>query len=280
MRSILNLAWSFARRSAGPARSVFLAVLIGSGCTTLGPMPATTGIAAIPSGRPGIEAQLGVVPSYHLSGSVSGKPRGSATGQGALLIEPDRWAGVPGLVAGARLFGKGEDTLIEPLIGYRHALDDQFAVAVFGYATSKRASSRGADYHAFRAGGEVAADGRLAAFTRWLSLHTQAAASLTRVVASGGYCVNATGAGKDCTDDDRAGDMVAVGRIRGVYPSGTATLALDIGRTPGGIFHSGRIALMLAAGMMPRATGGVQEDGAGYFSIGLTATLALGSADR
>ena len=48
-------------------RHLLLIVVVVSGCTTLGPMPATTGVAAIPSGRPGVEAQIGVVPSYHLS---------------------------------------------------------------------------------------------------------------------------------------------------------------------------------------------------------------------
>jgi len=258
-------------------RGFFLAVLIGSGCTTLGPMPATTGVASIPAGRPGIEAQLGGVPAYHLSSSVSSNAHGSITGQAALLIEPDRWIGVPGLIVGGRLFGKDEDTPLEPLLGYRRKLDEQFAVAVVGYATSKRASSSGADYHAVRAGAEAAADGRLVAITSWLSLHTQAAVSITRVAASGAYCVNASGVGIDCSDGDPDGDLRAVGRISGVYPSGTGTLALDIGRTPGGLFHSGRIAVMLAGGLMPRAEGGVQQDSHAYFSIGGTLTLALGS---
>jgi hypothetical protein len=271
-----DLARSSACGSSGPARSILLAVLIGSGCTTLGPMPATTGVAAIPAGRPGVEAQAGIVPSYHLSSSVS-QAHGSTTGQAAFLVEPDRWVSAPGLLVGGRLFGQGKDTPVEPLIGYRRLLDEQFAVGVVGYATSKRASAQGADYHAFRAGAEVAADGQIAALTSWLSLHSQAAVALTRVVASGGYCVDETGAAKDCTDGDSAGDMTAVAAIRGVYPSATATVALDVGRTPGGTFHGGRFAVMLAAGLMPRAEGGVQRDAHGYFSVGGTLTLALGS---
>jgi len=257
-------------------RIIFPAVLIASGCTTLGPMPATTGVAAIPSGRPGMEAQVGGVPSYHLSSSAS-RARGSVVGQAAVLVEPDRWIGVPGLLLGGRLFGKGEDTPVEPLIGYRRALDEQFAVAVVGYGTSKRASSRGAAYRAPPAGAEVAADARIVAIASWLSLHSQAAASLTYVDASGAYCVDAAGIGKDCTDGDPSDDMTAAGRIRGAYPSGTATLALDVGRTPGGLFHGGRVALMLAGGLMPRAVGGVQEEARGYFSVGATLTLGLGS---
>ncbi len=127
--------------------------------------------------------------------------------------------------------------------------------------------------------GPMPATTGIAAFTRWLSLHSQAALSVTRVVASGGYCVDAEGVSKDCTDD-LAGDLTAAGRIRGVYPAATATLALDVGRTPSGLFHCGRLALMLAAGSMPRVTGGVQRDAHTYTSIGATLTLALGAAQR
>lgn len=259
-------------------RLLLLAVLIGSGCTTLGPMPATTGVAAIPAGRPGIEAQIGSMPGYHLSSSVS-DPRGSTMGQASFLVEPNRWLRAPGLIVGGRLFGKGEDTPVEPLLGYRLAMDDGFAVAVIGYATSKRAASSGADYHAFRAGAELAADGRLAAITRWLSLHTQGAVSVTRLVASGGYCADEEGTARDCDDGDRVGDRVLGARIRGVYPSATATIALDVGRTPSGVLHSGRFALMLAAGRMPRVDAGVQEGDHTYFSIGATLTLGIGSAE-
>jgi len=34
--------------------------LLVSACTTLGPMPATTGIAAVPAGRPSVELQGGL----------------------------------------------------------------------------------------------------------------------------------------------------------------------------------------------------------------------------
>jgi hypothetical protein len=255
-------------------RSVLL-VLLGA-CTTLGPMPATTGISAVPNGRPNAEAQLGVMPAYHLSASVSNGDAGG-TGQAAVLIEPDRWIGVPGLVVGGRVFGNAPDSPTEPMIGYRTALDDEFAVAVVAYGTSKRASSRGASYHGFRAGAEVAADGRIAAVTPWLSLHGQATVAVTRVVASGRYCVDDQGVGKDCHNDDPAQDMAVTGRIRGVYPSATASLALDVGRTGSGVFHSGRFALLLASGLMPRALDGVQTDAHSYFSIGASVTVGIGA---
>src|SRR5215475_5902838 len=94
-------------------------LVLASACTTLGPMPATTGISAVPAGRPGAEAQLGVMPGHYLSSSVTTTPRGGATGQATLLIEPDRWVDVPGLVVGGRVFGQGNDSPAEPLVGYR-----------------------------------------------------------------------------------------------------------------------------------------------------------------
>jgi hypothetical protein len=239
-------------------------------------MPATTGVAALPNGRPGVEGQLGVIPGYYLSSSVS-KAQGSAIRQMSLLVEPDRWIRAPGLVVGGRLFGAGEDTPVELLVGYRRALDEQFAVAVIGYGASKRAASQGADYHAFRAGGEVAADGQIAAIGRSVSLHGQGAISVTRVVASGSYCVNAEGRGVDCSQDDPASDMRTTGAIRGIYPSATATFSLDFGRGPTGVFHGSRIGLMLAAGLMPRAEGGVQTDAHAYFSLGASISLAFGA---
>lgn len=259
-------------------RQLLLAVLVVSGCTTLGPMPATTGISAIPSGRPGLEVQAGAVPGYYLSSAVSGGREGSGIPQTSVLLEPGRFIGVRGLVVGGRRFGQGGDALLEPMVGYRRALDDGFAFAVLGYGTSQRAAQSGADYHAFRAGAEVAADGRVAAFTRWLSLHAQGAVSLTRLVASGGYCVNAAGEGVDCSDTPADDPRVGT-RIRGLYPSATAQLSLDAGRTPRGIFHSARFALMLTAGSMPTVNGGLQGDSHPYFGFGASLTLGLGAPD-
>lgn len=43
--------------------------------------------------------------------------------------------------------------------------------------------------------------------------------------------------------------------------------------------HSGRFALMLAAGRMPRVDAGGQEGDHTYFSVGATLTLGIGSAE-
>src|SRR5262245_56063744 len=41
-----------------------------TGCTALGPMPATTAVAPLPAGRPSFEVQVGALPGYYLSSSV------------------------------------------------------------------------------------------------------------------------------------------------------------------------------------------------------------------
>lgn len=247
-----------------------------AGCTTLGPMPTTTGMSAVPAGRPAIEGQLGGVPAFHLSSSVA-EPSGSSVGQAAVLFEPDRYLKVPGLVVGGRTFGTGNDTLIEPLIGYRRALDPDFAFALAAFGTSKRASDRGASYHGFRAGAEIAADGKLASLTRWMALHVQGALAVTRIVASGDYCIDPlTGRGKDCNVDDPTANTRRLGRIRGFYPSGTAQLAFDVGRSGTRVFHALRLALLFSAGSMPTAEYGKQGNSHTFFAGGLTATLTLG----
>jgi hypothetical protein len=246
-----------------------------AGCTTLGPMPSTTAVSAIPAGKVGAEAQLGFVPAFHLSAAAS-KPRGSATGQMGLLFEPDRLLKIPGLVVGARLFGSGDDTPIEPMIGYRRALGDEFSWGIVGYGTSKRASERLARYHGFRMGGEAMADGKIVGITRWLSLHAQGSVSLTRLVSSGKYCVNAEGEGIDCDEEMPANNTFVLGEASGWYPTATAAATLDIGRHGASWFHSLRIALMLSAGRMPHVENGDQQDDTSYFAVGLLATLGVG----
>ena len=66
--------------------------------------------------------------------------------------------------------------------------------------------------------------------------------------------------------------------IGGVFASATATLALDFGRMPAGSFHSVRLAMLGAAGVMPQLRDGTETDGVHYVSLGLTLTLGLGSA--
>jgi hypothetical protein len=256
-------------------KSLLLALAL-TACTTLGPMPATTGISAVPAGRPGMEAQAGFVPAYFLSTSVQDKAHGAVTSQLSALVEPDRLLGIPGLVMGARMFGQNGDTPGEPYIGYRRQIDPDAWVAGIIYGTSKRSSDKLASYHATRVGGELAFDGRLWAPVPWLGLHVQAAVSATALSASGTYCVDDMGIAKDCDTTTPANNTMLDGSISGVFPAATGTLAFDV-KTQSGTFHGARIAALGAAGEMPLVEHGMQNATARYYSVGLLLTLALGS---
>jgi hypothetical protein len=244
-------------------------------CTTMGPMPATTGIAAVPSGRPGVELQAGAVPGYMISeGTQSNGHDGSTNGQLLGLIEPGRWLGTRGLIAGARETGRGGDASFEPFLGYRHRLDENFALAVVGHGATMGRRDGQASYSATRAGGELALDAQLVAPLPWLSIHTQAAVSATYLRARGMYCAGNDGYGVDCSED--GGNRLVDGTIRGVFAAATASLALDFGRMPSGPFHSARLALLGSAGEMPHLRDGVETSGVHYLSLGITMTLGMG----
>jgi hypothetical protein len=182
-------------------------------------------------------------------------------------------------VLGGRLFGQADDTPGEPLLGYRAKLSDDLSIAGVVYGTSKRSTQRLASYHATRVGGELAVDANTIALATWLAMHVQAAFSATRVSASGTYCVDATGLGKDCDQMDQSKNTFIDGHVSGVYPSGTGSVTLDIGRRGSGILHGARIALMGSTGWMPTAASGVQGDAQAFFSLGLSLTLGLGKSD-
>ncbi|HEU4731681.1 MAG TPA: hypothetical protein VFT22_27485 [Kofleriaceae bacterium] len=240
-------------------------------------MPSTTGISAVPSERPGVEAQAGFVPGYFLSSATyDDRHRGDVIGQLAGLIEPDRWIGARGLIAGARTWGQDGDHAFEPFLGVRHRIDGDLALAAIGHGTVMRGAERGASYRATRAGGELALDARVLAPARWLALHGQAAVSATYLDARGTYCADPGGAGVDCDQDGT--DRVIDGSIRGVFAAATATLAIDFGRVPDSSFHGLRLALLGSAGTMPQVRDGMQTDSARYVSLGLTLTLGLGNA--
>jgi hypothetical protein len=245
-----------------------------AGCTTLGPMPATTGIAAVPAGRPGVELQAGVVPGYVLSSATQDEHEGGPSEQLLALVEPDRWLGTRGLIVGAREVGREGDFTFEPFVGYRHRVDERVALAVIGHAASMGSEARGASYDATRGGGEIAADLQIIAPLSWLALHGQAAVSATYLQARGTYCVDDAGLGIDCNED--ASDRTVRARVDGWFPAATASLALDLGRRPSGPFHGARIALLGTAGAMPQLRDGIETDSVRYLSMGLTLTLGVG----
>ena len=259
------------------ARMLPLSAAFSIGCTALGPMAATTGIASVPAARPSFEGSLGVVPGHYLSAGVQADPKGASIGQAAILVEPDSIIHVPGLIVGGRYVGSSTSGgYPEPMVGYRTYLGDDhlLAVSAIGYAAHGSGSRSNATYSATHGGAEAAVDFRVTPEYEWFELHLSAAASLTGISAKGTYCVDADHRyGVDCPDQpDPRTDAAA----QGFYPSGVGSIAIDIGRRLKGEFHGGRIALMGGGGTMPRVVGGQQESAKPYASAGLSLTVGFG----
>lgn len=240
-------------------------------------MPATTGMVPLPAGKPSFELQAGVLPAYYLSSGTTESPKGTSIAQGALLIEPDSIIKVPGLVVGARYVGSPDKGgYPEPMIGYRTHLGEGrvFAVSAVGYGTYATGSSQGASYRATRGGAEGGFDVRLTPQSNWFELHLSANASLTALSASGRYCLDSQQRfGTDCPDENPA---PVAARGGGLYPAGTAAIAIDTARHFHGEFHGVRIALMAGGGTMPRLVGAEQQSPHTYAAAGLSLTLGLG----
>jgi len=243
-------------------------------CTTLGPMPATTGVSALPADRPSGEVQAAVMPAFFLSDTTQDEaPETPATRHLSALFEPDRVFGTKGLILGARTWGEGGDSPVEPMIGLRRRLDERFAVAGVAFGTHARGAEGGASYRATRLGGELVLDGLLLPFG-WLDFHVQATVAATYLDASGRYCVSSNGEGIDCDESSRRVD----GEIQGLYTSATAGASIDIARRPHGILHGVRIAFLGAVGAMPKLRDGIQQQSKDtYRSFGLLLTIGLGS---
>src|SRR5262245_20025527 len=132
-----------------------------TGCTALGPMPATTAVAPLPAGRPSLELQVGALPGYYLSSAVQQESKGAAISQAAILVEPDSVIHVPGLIVGGRYVGdSNKGGYPEPMVGYRTFLDGEkrIAATAVGYATHGSGSARGASYAVTRGGAEAGVD--------------------------------------------------------------------------------------------------------------------------
>jgi hypothetical protein len=264
----------FVRRGA---RIFVVAAAFLGGCTALGPMAATTGVAAVPAGRPSIEGTIGVMPGHYLSAGVHETPKGAGIGQGAIMIEPDSIVRVPGLLVGGRYVGSSTSGgYPEPMVGYRSYLGsgNWLAVSAIGYATHGSGTNNDASYSATRGGAEAGIDLRVTPEFAWFELHLAASASLTGVSARGSYCLDTNRRyGVDCPDSPDARADASAG---GIYPSGVGSIAIDVGRRLNGEFHGGRIALLGGGGTMPRVVGGQQEGAKPYAAAGLSLTVAFG----
>ncbi|HUJ60891.1 MAG TPA: hypothetical protein VLX92_20450 [Kofleriaceae bacterium] len=258
-----------------------IVLVVVCGCTTLGPMPATTGLPAVPAARPGVELQAGLVPGFMLSSATTPNPEAGPIPQLSGLLEPDRWFGIPGLVLGARTFGRDGDDYVEPFVGYRRAASRALAWSAIGYGSSGRATDQLASYHAVRAGGELTIDERLFVpddprdDTGWLQAHVAASLAATAIAASGRYCVDPDGNGTDCQSGPGASNVVVDGSVRGVYPAATATFALDLHHMPAGVTDA-RLGLLGTVGYLPRVIDGVQRPGSAWGTLGVTLQLGFG----
>ena len=274
MRSQSVTAFVFDRRVA-PMLAVSAAVFCG--CTALGPMAATTGVAAVPAGRPSFEGSIGAIPGHYLSAGVTETPKGAGIGQAAIMVEPDSIIHVPGLIVGGRYVGSSTSGgYPEPMVGYRTYLgpDHLLAVSAIGYATHGSGTRNDASYSATHGGAEAGVDFRVTPEFAWFELHLAAAASLTGVSARGNYCIDANRRyGIDCPDSSQSRIEASAG---GLYPSGVGSIAIDVGRRLNGEFHGGRIALMGGGGTMPRVIGGQQEGAQAYAAAGLSVTVGFG----
>ena len=252
---------------------MFLLLAALAGCTSLGPMPATTGLGAMPAQRPSAEVSAGGVPVYRLSTAASDTDRnGDVTGQLSVLFEPDRLLGVPGLVVAMRSWGDQWSDAIEPMVGYRRKIE-QFAISGVVYGTHMADESKGASYSATRVGGELAVGARF--MDQYLKADAQLAVSATYLSADGMYCADASGLGRDCEEQEMA---TVAGELAGVYPAATASVSLALG-PPASWFHDVRVSGIFSVGYMPRLLGGEQQRGTAYTSGGLLLKFGFGATD-
>ena len=246
-----------------------------SACTRLGPMPATTGVSAIPGGQPGGEVQAGFVPGFYLSEATRDRARGEAIPALSGLFDVARLISPENVILGFRMFGSGNDMPGEPFVGWRQALAHDVWLGGVVYGSSTSATSRGASYDALRLGAEAMVDARLVEIAERFAVHVQASVSATHVDAKGSYCTGPNDLGVDC-DGGADGNSTARGHLAGVFPAGTATLALDFARSQSSYLHGVRVALVGAAGLMPLLQNGTQV-GSWYGSIGVLVTIGFGA---
>jgi len=250
-----------------------------AGCATLGPMPGRTGVSPVPAEHPEVAAQLGFMPGYYLSASASASPKGAAIPQLLAALDPGHVA--PGLLLGGRAFGESGDTALEPILGYRRALDfdGRFSVAALLYGARMRTTQAHATYAATRAGLEGAADVRLTDRDQAIEAHAFGSLSITNVTADGTYCVDAATEthAVDCPDPyPEPPPPQATAALTGVYPALTLGVAADLLNLQRSVLHGVRVELMVGAGAMPRVEDGVQQRATGYLTLGFSLTLSVG----
>lgn len=247
---------------------------VATSCTTLGPMPTTMGVSAMPAGRPEVSVTTHVLPGYYLSSTVTADHKGTSIPGASMLFEPDRIVEVPGLIVGARAYGS-ENTGFEPMLGYRRRIGPHAPLAYGAVVAFTRASGKanGAEYEATRVSGEVVFEYRMLQ-TEYVDLGITAAVNGTALSAEAAYCVDAQGFGHDCGDME----MTIAGKASGLYVAGTAGVALDIGHRVRGPFHGVRASVTGSFGSLPTVIGGVQKDATSFYALGLNIGLNFGAS--
>ena len=262
---------------------VVAAASLVAACTTLGPMPAMSGATPIPPPRTGVELQLGVVPGYFLSSSVQQEIDGASINQLAALVDVGGLLSLPGLTVGGRYVGEGDQGgYPEPTLGYRWYLGPsrRLAAGIFGYGAHGSGAERGASYSATRGGLDGSIDIRLTPEYRWLELHLVATASFVALSAKGTYCTDdAQRFAVECPEDGDGPGNMTTAEARGLYPAGSAGIAVDSGRHLAGYFHGVRFLLDIAGGSMPRVEMGEQQTAALWAAFGLSLTIGVGSTN-
>jgi len=191
-----------------------------------------------------------------------------------VLVEPDHYLGIEGLIAGVRGFGEGADTVTEPYLGLRRQVGDDVSFAAVAYGTVTNGADNGASYHADRLGGELAVDVR-ALKSQKVEGHFQGSVAATHVDATGRYCVDpATGDGIDCNGDGH--DTFTDAKLNATYPAATGSFALVMLPSKTSWFSGARLAVMVATGRMPAINDGRQDGTSVFYSGGLTLTLGIG----
>ncbi len=248
---------------------------VATGCTTLGPMPTTMGIPAMPAARPEVSVTTHALPGYYLSSTVVADGKGTAMLGSSVLIEPDRLLEFPGLIVGARAYGDKNDIGFEPMLGYRRKISPASPVAYGAVIAFTRASgkARGAEYEATRVSAEAMAEYRFFQSARTVDVSLTTAVNATALSAEAAYCVDAKGYGHDCGDTE----MTIAGKASGVYVAGTAGVAVDVGRRWHNTFHGLRFALTGTGGTMPTLVNGMQQSARGFFALGINLGVNFGS---
>lgn len=247
---------------------------VATGCTTLGPMPTTMAVSAMPAARPEVNVTAHALPGYYLSSTVVADGKGTSMLGGSVLVEPDRIVELPGLIVGARAYGDKNDIGFEPMLGYRRKIGPEAPLAYGAVVAFTRASgkARGAEYEATRVSAEAMAEYRVFQSAS-VDVAVTTAVNATALSAEAAYCVDAQGYGHDCGDME----MTIAGKASGVYVAGTAGIALDVGRRWRSTSHGMRFSVTANGGTMPTLINGMQRDARGFLALGLNLGFNFGS---